>query len=157
MSRHPFPDEIYAALTSPPDHFRRLYAARPDRGIEMLRFAPVPDDAQLDAILGKRLAGETLSELRSPGYHGGGADASWAVSTPRAAGDAATYWRDPAIAADVPPAGAGSGTAPVLAIITLAGRSPFTLDGMDVTMNFAQDYPLLPEPRDNGVTATMIE
>ncbi|EAZ5194882.1 hypothetical protein JS43_12370 [Salmonella enterica subsp. enterica serovar Rissen] len=34
-----------------------------DHGIETLRFAPVPDDAQLDAILGKRLAGETLSEL----------------------------------------------------------------------------------------------
>ncbi len=38
-------------------------AARSDHGIETLRFAPVPDDAQLDAILGKRLAGETLSEL----------------------------------------------------------------------------------------------
>ncbi|MGS9273002.1 glucuronate isomerase, partial [Salmonella enterica subsp. enterica serovar Infantis] len=34
-----------------------------DQGRETRRFAPVPDDAQLDAILGKRLAGETRSEL----------------------------------------------------------------------------------------------
>ncbi len=55
---------------------------------------PVPDDAQLDAILGKRLAGETLSELeRSPSLPRR-CWSGWAASTPRAAGDAATYWRD---------------------------------------------------------------
>ncbi|EBU3661739.1 glucuronate isomerase [Salmonella enterica] len=56
-------DDLRQALTRCLDHFAACGCRASDHGIETLRFAPVPDDAQLDAILGKRLAGETLSEL----------------------------------------------------------------------------------------------
>ncbi|AGR60348.1 TPA: glucuronate isomerase [Salmonella bongori] len=56
-------DDLRQALTRRLDHFAACGCRASDHGIEALRFAPVPDDAQLDAILGKRLAGETLSEL----------------------------------------------------------------------------------------------
>jgi len=55
-------DDLRQALLRRLDHFSAHGCRAADHGIEVLRFAPVPDDAQLDAILGKRLAGNELTE-----------------------------------------------------------------------------------------------
>lgn len=55
--------DLCQALTRRLEHFASHGCRASDHGIETLRFAPIPDDAQLDVILGKRLSGDTLSEL----------------------------------------------------------------------------------------------
>jgi len=55
-------DDLRQALLRRLDHFSAHGCRASDHGIEVLRFAPVPDDAQLDAILAKRLAGKELTE-----------------------------------------------------------------------------------------------
>ncbi|MGS9169698.1 glucuronate isomerase, partial [Salmonella enterica subsp. enterica serovar Infantis] len=46
-------DDLRQALTRRLDHFAACGCRASDHCIETLRYAPVPDDAQLDAILGK--------------------------------------------------------------------------------------------------------
>lgn len=55
-------DALRIALLRRLDHFSAHGCRAADHGIEVLRFAPVPDDSVLDAILAKRRDGETLSE-----------------------------------------------------------------------------------------------
>ncbi|MBM7343970.1 glucuronate isomerase [Pantoea coffeiphila] len=55
-------EHLRTALTRRLDHFARHGCRAADHGIETLRYAPVPDDAQLDRILSKRLSGGELSE-----------------------------------------------------------------------------------------------
>ncbi|MCU5771642.1 glucuronate isomerase [Erwiniaceae bacterium BAC15a-03b] len=56
-------DDLRIALTRRLDHFAMHGCRAADHGIDILRYAPVPDDRQLDAILAKRLAGNELTEL----------------------------------------------------------------------------------------------
>jgi glucuronate isomerase len=56
-------DALRTALLRRLDHFSAHGCRASDHGIEVLRFAPVPDDNVLDAILSKRRNGDTLSEL----------------------------------------------------------------------------------------------
>ncbi|WP_107851676.1 glucuronate isomerase [Oceanimonas marisflavi] len=56
-------DDLLTALTRRLEHFAAHGCRAADHGIEIVRFAPVPDEATLDALLRRRLAGETLSEL----------------------------------------------------------------------------------------------
>ncbi|MBS0879418.1 glucuronate isomerase [Pantoea sp. JGM49] len=56
-------DALRTALLRRLDHFSAHGCRAADHGIEVLRFAPVPDDSVLDAILAKRRNGDTLSEL----------------------------------------------------------------------------------------------
>ncbi|MEJ4045002.1 glucuronate isomerase [Erwinia sp. SLM-02] len=58
-------EHLRTALTRRLDHFARHGCRAADHGIETLRYAPVPDDAQLDLILSKRLSGGELSELET--------------------------------------------------------------------------------------------
>ncbi|MFS2222320.1 glucuronate isomerase [Pantoea sp. B65] len=55
--------DLRTALTQRLDHFARHGCRAADHGIEVLRYAPVPDDRKLDAILTKRLAGGVPDEL----------------------------------------------------------------------------------------------
>lgn len=55
-------EDLRTALTRRLDHFAAHGCRASDHGIEVLRFAPVPDDKQLDNILSKRLNGAELSE-----------------------------------------------------------------------------------------------
>lgn len=55
-------DDLRQALSRRLEHFAAHGCRASDHGIETLRFAQVPDDKQLDAILSKRLAGSELSE-----------------------------------------------------------------------------------------------
>lgn len=55
-------EDLRAALLKRLDHFTAHGCRAADHGIEQLRFAPVPDDSRLDAILAKRLGGASLSE-----------------------------------------------------------------------------------------------
>ena len=61
-------DDLRQALSRRMDHFAAHGCRASDHGIEVVRFAPVPDDAKLDAILAKRLAGNELSELEIAQY-----------------------------------------------------------------------------------------
>ena len=54
--------DLRQALTHRLDHFDACGCRSADHGIDILRFASVPEDSQLDIILGKRLAGESLTE-----------------------------------------------------------------------------------------------
>ncbi|MXP52484.1 glucuronate isomerase [Pantoea sp. Seng] len=56
-------DALRTALRRRLDHFSAHGCRASDHGIEVLRFAPVPDDRVLDSILSKRRNGDTLSEL----------------------------------------------------------------------------------------------
>ena len=56
-------DDLRCALTRRLDYFAAHGCRASDHGIETLRFAPVPHEAQLDAILSKRLLSHELSEL----------------------------------------------------------------------------------------------
>ncbi|MCX8956357.1 glucuronate isomerase [Erwinia psidii] len=62
VSIHRF-DDLRIALTKRLDHFAEHGCLAADHGIDRPRFAPVPDDKQLDAILARRLQGEKVSEL----------------------------------------------------------------------------------------------
>ncbi|MFZ4831836.1 glucuronate isomerase [Rouxiella sp. Mn2063] len=55
-------DDLRDALSQRLDHFAAHGCRAADHGIETLRYAPVPDDKQLDAILKKRLAGVPLDD-----------------------------------------------------------------------------------------------
>lgn len=55
-------EDLRVALLKRLDHFTAHGCRAADHGIEQLRFAPVPDDSRLDAILAKRLGGASLSE-----------------------------------------------------------------------------------------------
>lgn len=55
-------EDLRAALLKRLDHFTAHGCRAADHGIEQLRFAPVPDESRLDAILAKRLGGASLSE-----------------------------------------------------------------------------------------------
>jgi len=55
-------DDLRDALSQRLDHFAAHGCRAADHGIETLRYAPVPDDKQLDAILRKRLSGVLLDE-----------------------------------------------------------------------------------------------
>ena len=56
-------DDLRCALRRRLDHFVAHGCRASDHGIETVRFAQIPNDAQLDTILAKRLAGNELSEL----------------------------------------------------------------------------------------------
>ncbi|CPR14118.1 glucuronate isomerase [Brenneria goodwinii] len=55
-------DDLRTALTKRLNHFSAHGCRASDHGIETLRFASVPDDKRLNAILAKRLGGAQLSE-----------------------------------------------------------------------------------------------
>lgn len=55
-------DALRRALTLRLDHFAAHGCRAADHGIETLRYAPIPDDSVLDALLLKRRSGETLHE-----------------------------------------------------------------------------------------------
>ena len=61
ISIHCFVD-LQRALTKRLNHFTAHGCRASDHGIDKLRFAPVPDDLTLDAILSKRLSGGVLTE-----------------------------------------------------------------------------------------------
>ncbi|WP_158784395.1 glucuronate isomerase [Pantoea sp. BAV 3049] len=61
-------DDLRKALTKRLDHFVAHGCRASDHGIENLRYAPIPDDRQLDAILTRRLQGGELSELEVAQY-----------------------------------------------------------------------------------------
>lgn len=61
-------DHLCSALTQRLDHFAAQGCRAADHGIETLRYAPVPDEKQLDDILLRRLAGNTLSETETAQY-----------------------------------------------------------------------------------------
>ncbi|EHD21865.1 MULTISPECIES: glucuronate isomerase [Brenneria] len=56
-------DALRRALLRRLDHFSAHGCRASDHGIETLRYAPVPDDRVLDAILAKRRRSEALNEL----------------------------------------------------------------------------------------------
>ncbi len=56
-------EDLRLALEKRLDHFAAHGCRAADHGIENLRFAPIPDDRVLNAILQKRLGGQPLSEL----------------------------------------------------------------------------------------------
>ncbi|MFK8260049.1 glucuronate isomerase [Erwinia sp. AnSW2-5] len=55
-------DDLRRALFRRLDHFAAHGCRASDHGIETVRYAPVPDDKVLDAILAKRRRGDTLEE-----------------------------------------------------------------------------------------------
>lgn len=61
-------DDLRNALIKRLNHFDLHGCQAADHGIEVVRFAPVPDDSVLDAILIKRLQGRLLSELEIAQY-----------------------------------------------------------------------------------------
>lgn len=56
-------ESLRTALVRRLNHFGAYGCNIADHGIEVVRYAPVPDDATLTAILHKRLAGQTLDAL----------------------------------------------------------------------------------------------
>ena len=54
--------DLTQALGKRLDHFAAHGCVASDHGLEILRYAPVPDEHTLDAILGKRLSGKALDE-----------------------------------------------------------------------------------------------
>lgn len=61
-------DDLRNALTKRLDHFVAHGCRASDHGIDNLRYAPIPDERQLDAILTRRLQGGELSELEVAQY-----------------------------------------------------------------------------------------
>ncbi|MDY3124718.1 MAG: glucuronate isomerase [[Actinobacillus] rossii] len=55
-------DGLKKALTKRLDHFDRMGCKSADHGMEIVRFAPIPEDRVLDAILQQRLDGQVLCE-----------------------------------------------------------------------------------------------
>lgn len=55
-------DDLLTALDSRLDHFANHGCRAADHGIEVVRFASVPAEKELDAILAKKLAGQRLTE-----------------------------------------------------------------------------------------------
>lgn len=60
--------ELCQALNIRLDHFAAHGCVSADHGVEVLRFAPVPAESELDRILSRRLAGEHLSETEIAQY-----------------------------------------------------------------------------------------
>ncbi|MER2472912.1 glucuronate isomerase [Photorhabdus laumondii] len=60
--------DVLNALERRLEHFAAHGCRAADHGIENLRYAPIPNEAVLDSILQKRLAGGTLSELEIAQY-----------------------------------------------------------------------------------------
>lgn len=56
-------EKLVSALTKRLDHFEQHGCEASDHGIEILRYADIPSEKQLDQIITKRLANQTLSEL----------------------------------------------------------------------------------------------
>ena len=56
-------DKLLCALTKRLDHFEQYGCEASDHGIEILRYADIPTGKQLDQIITKRLANQSLSEL----------------------------------------------------------------------------------------------
>lgn len=56
-------DQLRVALNRRLDHFSAHGCCIADHGIEVVRFAEVPDDSELTKILAKRLTGGTLTDL----------------------------------------------------------------------------------------------
>ena len=56
-------DKLLCALTKRLDHFQQHCCEASDHGIEILRYADIPSEKQLDHILTKRLTNQPLSEL----------------------------------------------------------------------------------------------
>lgn len=54
--------DLLTALERRLQHFAEHGCRAADHGIEIVRFAPVPDDSTLDRLLARRLAGESLAE-----------------------------------------------------------------------------------------------
>lgn len=54
--------DLRQALTKRLDHFAAHGCCASDHGIEIMRFAPIPDDRTLDTILAKRRSGASLQE-----------------------------------------------------------------------------------------------
>lgn len=57
--------DLTAALQKRLDHFAAHGCVASDHGLEILRYAPVPDEKILDAILTKRLSGKTPDEAET--------------------------------------------------------------------------------------------
>ncbi len=55
--------DLLSALDKRLAHFDAHGCRAADHGIEIVRYAPIPDDKTLDALLARRFNGETLSEL----------------------------------------------------------------------------------------------
>lgn len=60
--------DLLTALDRRLDHFAAHGCRAADHGIEVLRFAAIPDEAELDKILHRRMHGGTLSELEVAQY-----------------------------------------------------------------------------------------
>ncbi|WP_417617135.1 glucuronate isomerase [Oceanisphaera sp.] len=58
-------DDLLSALTRRLDHFAAHGCRAADHGIEIVRFAAVPAESELDSLLARRLAGEALSEQQA--------------------------------------------------------------------------------------------
>ncbi|MGL6312851.1 glucuronate isomerase [Vibrio sp. WXL103] len=56
-------EHLLSALEKRLDHFSRCGCKAADHGIEVMRFAAIPAEKELDSILARRLHGEVLSEL----------------------------------------------------------------------------------------------
>ncbi|MDF4597776.1 glucuronate isomerase, partial [Vibrio parahaemolyticus] len=56
-------DDLLSALDKRLAHFDSHGCRAADHGIEIVRYAPIPSEADLDALLARRLNGEVLSEL----------------------------------------------------------------------------------------------
>ncbi|MEZ9147249.1 glucuronate isomerase [Vibrio sp. 10N.286.52.C3] len=58
-------DDLLMALDKRLLHFAEHGCRAADHGIEVVRYAPIPVESDLDALLSRRLSGETLSEFES--------------------------------------------------------------------------------------------
>lgn len=56
-------ESLLTALTKRLEHFNNHGCRSSDHGIEVVRFAPIPDDSVLNAIFKKRMSNEQLTEL----------------------------------------------------------------------------------------------
>lgn len=61
-------ESLCLALSQRLDYFKKLGCVASDHGLEIVRFAPIPDNKQLDAILKKRLNQALLSEHEIAAY-----------------------------------------------------------------------------------------
>ncbi|MBM7455690.1 glucuronate isomerase [Oceanisphaera litoralis] len=58
-------DDLLSALTRRLDHFAAHGCRAADHGIEIVRFAAVPAESELDSLLARRLAGDVLNEQQA--------------------------------------------------------------------------------------------
>ncbi|MFA0350772.1 glucuronate isomerase, partial [Vibrio sp. 10N.222.55.C6] len=56
-------DDLLSALDKRLVHFNAHGCRAADHGIEVVRYAPIPSESDLDALLTRRLNGETLTDL----------------------------------------------------------------------------------------------